>query len=203
MQKHLARRSHLAVCIGFALTLIVCLPMLLAAQRRIPVSEQERIERDLAEREFSLRTLGKFKKKDLEVGPATINLQQVKRDFEGLQLANNDILIALASNRPLDPKQILADTSKIRRFAGALKTQLSLPAPEDDKTNKGQLIFQGPLRATLLKLDAFIASFVNNPIFKTTVHIVDAHHSVQARRDLDSIIDLSDKIKKTTTQPQK
>lgn len=203
MQKHVARRPHLAISSGFVLTMILCLPILLVAQRRVPISENERNERDLAEREWLLRTIGKFKKKDLEVGPATINLQQVKRDFEGMQLANNDILVALASNRPLDPKQISNDTARIRRFASALKNQLSLPTPEEGKTSKEQIVFEGPLRATLLHLDAFIASFVSNPIFKTTGRVVDARHSVQARRDLENIIDLSDKIRKTTAQASK
>ena len=168
---------------------------------------EQRKERDLAERQFLLRTLGKFKK-DREVSPATINLQQVKKNFEGMQLANIDILNALASNRPLDHKQISADTSKIRRFASGLKTQLSLPAP--DKANKGQLVLQEPLRATLLHLDAFIASFVNNPIFDNAGYVLDARHAVQASRDLDNIINLSDKIinlsdriRKTTAQRQK
>jgi len=203
MQKHVARRPHLAISIGFALTLILCLPILIVAQRGRPISENERNERDLAEREWLLRTIGKFKKKDLEVGGSSINLQQVKKDFEGMQLANNDILVALASNRPLDPKQISNDTARIRRFAIALKSQLSLPLPEEDKISKVQFVFDGPLRANLLKLDAFIASFVSNPVFKTTGHVVDAKYSVQARRDLDNIIDLSDRIRKTTAQSQK
>ena len=203
MQKHVARRPHLAMSIGFALTLILCLPILLVAQRRVPISENERNERDLAEREWLLRTIGKFKKKDLEVGGSSINLQQVKKDFEGMQLANNDILVALASNRPLDTKQISNDTARIRRFATALKSQLSLPVPEEDKISKVQFVSAGPLRANLLKLDAFIASFVSNPVFKTTGHVVDALHSVQARRDLDNIIVLSDRIRKTTAEIQK
>ena len=203
MQKHVARTPHLAISIGFALTMILCLPILLVAQRGRPISENERNERDLAEREWLLRTIGKFKKKDLETGGASINLQQVKKDFEGMQLANNNILIALASNRPLDPKQISSDTSKIRRFASALKAQLSLPLPEEDKTSKVEFVREGPLRANLLHLDAFIAGFVSNPIFKTTGHVVDAQHSVQARRDLDNIIDLSDRIRKSIAQRQK
>ncbi|HYJ88688.1 MAG TPA: hypothetical protein VEW46_21660 [Pyrinomonadaceae bacterium] len=203
MHKHVARGPHLAISIGFALTLILCLPILLVAQRRIPISENERNERDLAEREWLLRTIGKFKKKDLEVGGQSINLQQVKKDFEGMQLANNDILVALASNRPLDPKQISNNTSRIRRFATALKNQLSLPVPDEDKTSKEQSVFEGPLRATLLHLDASIARFVSNPIFKSTGHVVDAQHSVKASRDLDNIINLSDRIRKTTAQRQK
>lgn len=195
MQHDRARAVHLAICIGFALTLILCLPGQLHAQRRI--SEQERNESDLADREFSLRTLGKFKKEDLEVGPATINLKQVKKDFEGMQLANNNILVALASKRPLDPKQISEDTSKIRRFAGSLKTQLSLPAPDADKTRKERNEpLQEPLRDALLHLDAFIVRFVTNPIFKSNGLVVDASHGVQARRDLDDIIDMCDRIRK-------
>jgi hypothetical protein len=165
--------------------------------------EEQRKERDLAERVFLLRNLGKSKNKDPEVSPATINLQQVKRDFEGMQLANIDILNALASNRPLNHKQISADTSKIKRFASGLKSQLSLPAPERHEANKGQLILQEPLRATLLQLDAFIVSFVNNPIFENAGFVLNVRHSVQARRDLDNIIDLSDRIRKTTAQTSK
>jgi hypothetical protein len=164
---------------------------------------EQRKERDLAERQFLLRTLGKFKKEGQEVSPATINLLQVKKNFEGMQLANIDILNALASNRPLDHKQISADTSKIKRFASGLKTQLSLPVPERDEANNRQLMMQEPLRATLLQLDAFIASFVNNPIFENAGFVIDVRHSVQARRDLDNIIDISDRIRKTTAQRQK
>lgn len=195
MQEHRAGMSaHVAIFLALASTLIVGLCIPLHAQRR--TTEQERNERDLAEREYLLRTLGKFKKKDLEVGPATINLQQVKKPFEGMQLANNNILVALASNRPLNHKQILADTSKIRRFAGALKTQLSLPASDEDKTSKEKTRpLEESLRATLLQLDALIVSFVKNPIFKNT-GLVDVQHSVQAGRDLNDIIDLSDKIRK-------
>ncbi|MDQ5845747.1 MAG: hypothetical protein M3539_10690 [Acidobacteriota bacterium] len=189
----------LPVLVAAVFTLILCLSIPLHAQRRI-ISEQERNERDLAEREFLLRTLGKFKKKDLEVGPREMDLQQIKKDFEGLQLANNSVLRALASKHALDHRQISTDVSNIRRRASGLKAQLSLPPTDSEKNRKHNEPLDQPLRAALLNLDAFVISFVSNPIFKDSAVVVDVSHSAQARRDLENIIDLSERIRKSLAQ---
>lgn len=183
------------LCFVAALLVLVTVPASATAQRRI-LTEQERMDRDLAEREFSLRTLGKFKKKDLEVGPRPINLQQVKKDFEGMQIANNSILSAIANKQPLDSDQIKADVSRIRSKASSLKAQLSLPKPQEEKHSNGLPLDQ-PLKTALLQLDVFITRFVNNPVFKSKPIVVDANHSVQASRDLDEIIDLSGRIRRS------
>lgn len=193
-------RVHFLILMVSAFTLILCLSSPLHAQRRVPISENERNERDLAEREFLLRTLGKFKKIDLEVGPRTLDLPRIKRDFEGLQLANNNILSALASKRPLDNRQIGIDVSNIRRRASSLKSQLALPETDSEKHERSNGPLDQPLGKALLNLDAFIVSFVSNPVFKGSGVVVDVNHSNQVRRDLENIIDLSGRIKKHVTQ---
>lgn len=192
--------EHMLLLMVSAFALTVCLSLPLQAQRRIPMSENERNERDLADREFLLRTLGKFKKVDLEVGPRTLDLPKIKRDFEGLQLANNNILSALASKRQLDNKQIGVDVSNIRRRASSLKSNLSLPETDAEKIDRHNGPLAQPLPQALLDLDKFIVSFVSNPIFKSSGVVVDVTHSAQARRDLESIIDLSERIRRHVTQ---
>lgn len=194
--------EHMLLLMVCAFALTVCLSLPLQAQRRIPMSENERNERDLADREFLLRTLGKFKKVDLEVGPRTLDLPRIKRDFEGLQVANNNILRALASRRPLDNRQIGVDVSNIRRRASSLKSQLALPETDSDKDFRTNGPLDRPLPKALLHLDAFIVNFVSNPIFKSSGVVVDVTHSGQARRDLEQIIDLSERIRKHVAQIQ-
>lgn len=195
-----ATRAHFLLLTVSACTLVLCLPSPLHAQRRVPISENERNERDLADREFSLRTLGKFKKVDLEVGPRTLDLPRIKRDFEGLQLANNSILSALASKRPLDNRQIGVDVSNIRRRASSLKSQLALPETDSETDVRPNGPLDQPLGKALLNLDAYIVSFVSNPVFKSSGVVVDVNHSIQVRRDLENIIVLSERIRKHVNQ---
>jgi hypothetical protein len=200
MHEHLVRMAaHLIGSMAAALTLTVFLSCQLQAQRRIPMTEQERTERDLTEREYRLHTIGKVKRKDLEVGAIPAEWKEIKKNFEEMQVANNNILRALASKLPLDHRQISADVSAIRRRASSLKVQLSLPA-DSEKNRKHDEPLDQPLRAALLKLDALIVSFVSNPIFKNTTAVVDVSYSVQARRDLENIIDLSERIRKNAAQ---
>ena len=188
---------HLIAILGVA----ACLSVSTHAQRRVPISENERNERDLAEREFLLRTLGKFKKKDLEVGQRPINLQQLKRDFEGLQLANNKILAVLSAKRSITYAEVGADVAAIRRRASALKAQLLLPTSDTnaDQPNQQREIGSSDetLKNVLLQLDSLIVRFVNNPIFKASGMVVDVQYSAQAYNDLNDMIHLCDRIKKS------
>ena len=51
------------------------------------------------------------------------------------------------------------------------------------------------MKAALLSLDGSIMRFINNPIFKNP-GVVEVEQAARARRDLDTIIEFSQLIKK-------
>jgi hypothetical protein len=156
-------------------------------------------ERDLRNRQWNLRILDTVARADASLikQQQTSVLVQIKKDFKGLQVSNNDILNAIASSNTLDLKVISEALSEIKQRAARLKLNLVLPESEKDektKSDQNQLDIE-QLKLSLLSLDRLIVKFIENPIFKNT-DVVDAKTSAIARADLESIIEMSDKIKK-------
>lgn len=162
-------------------------------------------DRDQAAREWALRNIGKVRRVDVEVEPMSVPLAKVKEDYERLQSANNGILKML-SRKELDYKVIADASSEIRKRAGRLNSYLvSLKIVEDDKERKRSLdeIEPAEMKASLLSLDASITSFISSPVFKDFGKVVDADSSAKARANLDSIIDLSERIKRSADRSMK
>jgi hypothetical protein len=156
-------------------------------------------ERDLRNRQWNLRMLDTVARADASIikEQQTSVLVQIKKDFKGLQVSNNDILNAIASSNTLDLKVISEALSEIKQRAARLKLNLVLPESEKDEKTKfdqNQLDIE-QLKLSLLSLDRLIVKFIENPIFKNT-DVVDAKTSAIARSDLESIIEMSDKIRK-------
>lgn len=170
-------------------------------------AERARImaERDQAAREWALRNIGKVKRVDVDLAPAVVPLAKVKEDYERLQLANNDILKML-SRKELDYRVIADASSEIRKRAGRLKSYLvALKIVEEDKERKRNLDEVEPeeMKASLLSLDASIMSFISSPVFKDFGKVVDADSSAKARANLDNILELSERIKRSVERSMK
>lgn len=166
---------------------------------------REMAERDQAAREWALRNIGKVKRVDVDVAPAVVPLAKVKEDYERLQSANNDILKML-SRKELDYKVIADSSSEIRKRAGRLKSYLvALKIVEEDKDRKKNLDEIEPevMKTSLLSLDASIMGFISSPVFKDFGKVVDADSSAQARDNLDNIIELSERIKRSVERSMK
>lgn len=159
-----------------------------------------RAERDLEWREWQLRTAGKIKKVDVNVEPPRVILGKVKEDYEGLQAANNDILKMLAAKKGLDSEVIFESATQIRKRSARLKSYLvTLQLVEDDERRRRNLdyIESEQMTASLLALDTLIMRLVASPVFKEFGKVVDLDNSTRTRKDLDEIIDLSERIKKS------
>ncbi|HEY0083117.1 MAG TPA: hypothetical protein VGB61_10030, partial [Pyrinomonadaceae bacterium] len=94
--------------------------------------------------------------------------QQVREDFEKLQLGSYNLTGAAGSAPALDYERIQEEAAEIRKRAGRLMSTLMLPEPE-----KGQKLKKGDeahapadLRANIAALDELVKSFVWNPIFQ-------------------------------------
>jgi hypothetical protein len=135
-----------------------------------------------------------------ESGPR-LAYMQIKDDFEHIQVVHNRMMQETFSNNTLDYKRIAEASAEIRKRAARLKSNLPLAESEKDEKDeqppKGwNELDQGQVKPALLALDDLVMSFVNNPIFQKP-EVVDVQQSSKALRDLEAIIKLSTKIKKS------
>lgn len=173
------------------------------------VSEQDRArmraERDLAMREWELRNIGKIKRVDVEVLPPKVQLAKVKEDYENLQKANNNILSMLSAGSEIDYKILGDSANDIRKRAGRLRSYmvaLELVKDKERKRNPYEIELTG-LKPALLSLDASIVSLISSPVFRDFGKVVDLRSSEKALDDLDTIIDLSERIRRSVERSMK
>lgn len=157
--------------------------------------EQRRMEA----RETMLRNLDvgtALDKKDQKRIEAAI--EQVKQDFRQIQTVRNELVRNLLANKPLDFKNISDKTTEIHKSADRLKTFLMPYASEiKQKETKSPAQFSNDeIKGALVQLCNRVAIFVDNPVLKTP-GITDVEQSMKAGADLLTIIELSDRIKRS------
>jgi hypothetical protein len=160
-----------------------------------PATIARNAEQDMMSREWNLTHIpdqvnGQFKTEQVSV------FRQVQEDFTNLQLANNKMMKAVFVAKNLDYKLITATTEEIKKRALRLRGNLVLPKLADkEKARDNQSPGDEQLKASLLTLDRSIMSFVTNPLFKMS-DTIDPGLAAKAGRDLESIIQFSDLIRK-------
>ena len=123
-------------------------------------------------------------------------IAEVRKDLETLQADYNQIVLAMATNKPVDDSRILHAVEEINHCSTRLKHNLALPEPKEEATKTPETAtLPPPTEAPLMRLRKHIYSFVMNPLFETPA-VVDVEQSKQASRDLDKIIRLSETISK-------
>lgn len=173
------------------------------AQKNKPPTPPPTANRDMQLREMQLRSLElskeSEKKLSREVLPET--LKNVKEDFERIQSINADVMRAYASGGAPNFAYLAEATAEINKHATRLRTNLLLPEPNKEDSGQKNVNESQP-KSPLMTLNNLILSFVTNPIFKNE-NTIDAELGVKARRDLDAIIELSDKISKSAEKLSK
>ena len=203
--KHLLRAAA-AVCFAAALA-----PP--AQAQRDPGRDRER---DLRERELQEQELREANARELrrraieeELGkPARRELRkpsvQVADDFLRLQVVNDDLAQAVSRGGAPDFRFVAKSASEIRKLGGRLKLGLMLPEPKGGSRYSlvGVVEDVGQLKALLAALDKLIVGFARNPYFKE-MKVFNVELSSQAGRDLEEIIALSERIKKSSEKLNK
>jgi len=122
-----------------------------------------------------------------------------------IQVIKNEMMRAISINNALDYRRILETAAEIKKRANRLKTNLALPEPEDNEKNqsiqKENASDSEQVKASLLRLDNSIQSFVTNPLFQKPV--IDIQLAAKASCNLESIIELSTSIKKSAERLKK
>ena len=124
---------------------------------------------------------------------------QIKEDFESLQATYNKIILNLQSGS-LERDFVLEATADIKKLAARLQQNLALPKPEASGNNetaaKEELNLEDR-RKSLRALCLHIFNFVTNPIFNEPTGL-NVEQAAKAEREIEVIIELSEKIKETT-----
>lgn len=151
---------------------------------------------EMTRRELQLNNTGdKGPPNDLKRTQAMMD--QVSEDFQRILTLHNGIVRAIDANLPLNHKFISDATGEIRKRAARLQSSLKLQKPEAEKENQatGTNLKMMETRDELILLCKQIESFVRNPIIDKP-GTVDAQQLGNARRDLQSVVEISDTIKK-------
>jgi hypothetical protein len=159
--------------------------------------EKARQQRDLELR--SVESQGRTKPA-VEDPSVRVIYQQVREDFQRLQIVNYEMMKATFPNKSAytpDSNRISKSTEEINKRASRLLTNLRLPETDDkeQKPANDEILHVYQLKSALLALDSLVMSFVSNPTFEHPNTVVDVAQSLKAKRDLQGIIELSRRIK--------
>ncbi|HEY8185767.1 MAG TPA: hypothetical protein VIF64_06845 [Pyrinomonadaceae bacterium] len=124
-------------------------------------------------------------------------MDQVSEDFERILTLHNEIVRAIAANKSLSYQFISDAMGEIRKRSSRLQSSLKLERPEP--TEEYRVPVPGlegmETKDELILICRQIESFIKNPIIETP-GTVDAQQLEKARRDLESVVQISGYIKK-------
>ena len=196
MKNHCLQTATNIVIAAIAVVLVLPAETAVMAQRMRSAGPTER-ERQLRDRELALRNLERDRNRTTTDQRLRLPYEQMNEDFKRIQIVNNEMMSAAHGSAALDYRSVSEATGEIKRRASRLKSNLVLPdVDKDEKRQKGRdATGAAQLKSALAALDNLIMRFVTNPVFKKA-GVVDGQLSTKARRDLEDIIELSDRIKK-------
>lgn len=151
---------------------------------------------EMTRRELQLNSLGdKGPPNDPKRSQAMMD--QVSEDFQRILTLHNEIVRTITANRSLSYKFISDATGEIRKRAARLQLSLKLQKPDPTTENRatGTDLNVMETKDELLLLCKQIENFVRNPIIEKP-GTVDAQQLGKARKDLQSVVEISDAIKK-------
>ena len=122
---------------------------------------------------------------------------QVSEDFQRILTLHNEIVRAIGANRSLSYQFVSDATGEIRKRSARLQSSLKLQKREPTTANRQA---ETDLKAMqtkdeLILLCKQIESFVRNPTIEKP-GTVDAQQLERARKDLQSVVEISDAIRK-------
>lgn len=154
----------------------------------------ERIrQQDMSRREWQLRNFGNAPGAAKDERQLKAIMAQTEEDFTRILTLHNEIARALSSKESLDYNFVSEATAEIKKRASRVQSTLVLGLTPDDEEVKEKS--EPKIKTSLIKLCGQIRSFVTNPIIENP-NTIDAQQLSRARRDLESLIQLSGLIKK-------
>ena len=150
-------------------------------------------QQDMSRREWQLRNFGTEPGSPKNNRQLKALMQQTDEDFTRILTLHNEIARAISSKDELNYHFVSEATAEIKKRASRVQSTLALGLSSDDAPIKEKS--NPEIKDSLIKLCKEIRSFVTNPMIENP-NTVDAIQLTRARRDLESLIQLSGLIKK-------
>jgi hypothetical protein len=164
--------------------------------------ERER-QQDMNRREMLLRGYGLTPAKPPDGKKIQALGDQVAQDFSRILILHNEIARAISGANRLDYAFVADATTEIRKRAIRLQDTLQLkPEVSEQTTEKPIALSDAQVKDGLVALCAQIKGFVTNPVIENpgTVNVEQLN---KARQHLQSVVELSFKIKKASEKLSK
>ncbi len=152
---------------------------------------------EMNRRELQLNSTGAEKATPNDPKRSQALMDQVGEDFERILTLHNEIVRAIAANRSLSNQFISDATGEIRKRSARLQSSLKLQKPEPTTGNRPTVTDVKVMQTKdeLILLCQKIESFIRNPIIEKP-GTVEPQQLEKARVDLQSVVELSEAIKK-------
>lgn len=154
-------------------------------------NEMERVSRD-AKKPDSRRS----------ENPSAPNFEQIKEDFERIQIINGDVLQAPVPSGGHNYERISESASELNTRAIRLRSNLFPPKPGKESKDKQPQAEEQDLKSLLSSLDDSINSFAHSPMFQNT-KVVTPEDSATAQKNLDAVIKISARIRNEADRRKK
>jgi hypothetical protein len=154
-------------------------------------------QQQMSNREWQLRNFGTERNAPKDRRQLDALMQQTAEDFNRILMLHNEIARMLSASKPIEYTFISEATTEIKKRASRLQSTLALhqlPSDELVAEKSGELNDR-QMRDALVRMCNQIRNFVTNPVIATP-NTVDAEQLTNARRDLESLIQLSGHLKK-------
>lgn len=154
-------------------------------------------QQDMSSREWQLRNFGNEGNAPRDRRQVKALLAQTEEDFNRILTLHNEIARVIAAAKPIDYNFISDASTEIKKRATRLQSTLALHQlpNETPVVEKSDELDEAQMRDALIRMCKQIRSFVTNPVIATP-NTVDAQQLSNARRDLESLIQLSGRLKK-------
>ena len=190
------RRAH-----GLALLCATLFVLLTAGVNARAQSSRPAPTRDLSGSERDLSALERESNRPRR-DPKDV-MAEINEDFTRLRAINEGFRQSnSAAAAPLDYKAVSLNTAEVKKRAVRLRANLAgLPKPEkEEKRQKaGVPADEAQMRALLSSFGELMNGFLNNPVF-SDMGTLDTQLALKARRDLESLIEMCDAVKKGADQ---
>ena len=159
------------------------------------VNAERMRQQEMSRREYDLRNFGNESSAPKDKRQVEALMAQTEEDFNRILSLHNEIARALTSKKDDLNYQFVSDaTAEINKRASRVQHSLALGL-SDEEAREIEKSKDEPIKDSLIKLCNQIRSFVTNPSIENP-NMINVEQMKKARRDLESLIQLSAHIKK-------
>jgi len=158
------------------------------------VNTERMRQQEMSRREYDLRNFGNESHAPKDKRQVEALMAQTEEDFNRILSLHNEIARALTSKDDLNYQFVSDATAEINKRASRVQHSLALGL-SDEEAREIEKSKDEPIKDSLIKLCNQIRSFVTNPSIENP-NTINVEQMKKARRDLESLIQLSAHIKK-------